>query len=375
MTVCAAAVLMAAGAPASTPPPEAPDTPGAAELGRARFLMGTVLTIRIPDPPRGADEAIERAFDRVGELETAMTTWRADGELYRLNVRLARGEAAERPVPVGVDLGRALAVSLDWAARTGGLFDPALAPLLDAVAAARPGLRPAETGDVDRRATALRAASVHLERRPDGGLAVRAPRGLRFDLGGIGKGIALDEAARILRRHGVQRAVLDFGGQVLVLDAQAAGPPLPVAIADPRDRSRPAVVVAVAAGSVATSGNAERGEAAAGALRGHIVDPRTGTPVASRASFTVLAPSATAADALATALAAGGPAAGPLVERAGGAWLVLEPADDGELRCLASAALVPSITALVPDASNGARTTRDAFCSPGPAPGQGVDER
>ena len=120
------------------------------------------------------------------------------------------------------------------------------------------------------------------------------------DLGGIGKGFALDRAARLLAAAGVERALLDLGGEALALSPR--GRPWRLAVAHPLDRLRPAARIAIARGAVSTSGQAERGVTVRGRRYGHILDPSSGRPLATRATVTVVAPSATRADGLSTAL-------------------------------------------------------------------------
>ena len=126
---------------------------------------------------------------------------------------------------------------------------------------------------------------------------------MALDLGGFGKGYALDEAAAVLAARGVSDALLDLGGQVLALGAPPGEPGWIVEVAHPADRSRPVLALCVRDASVSTSGNAERSFVVEGERFGHLLDPTTGRPVDFLGSVTVIAPRAAAADALSTALA------------------------------------------------------------------------
>jgi thiamine biosynthesis lipoprotein len=107
---------------------------------------------------------------------------------------------------------------------------------------------------------------------------------------------------------GVEAFLLDAGGQLLAGGAPPGEGGWPAAIADPGDRSRPACALLLRDVSAATSGNAER--------PGEILDPATGVPVSFRGSATALAPDATSADALSTALFVMGPERGLAWSRA-----------------------------------------------------------
>jgi len=290
--------------------------------------MGTRLSITIDEPV--AEQAFDDAFDEVARLEGILSNWKATSELARLNARAARADVVCSP-----DLYRAIRVSLEWAEKTGGAFDPTVEPLVRAL-----GLRPGD--EIGRTGQPLAAGPVPSAPLPVGWRHVRLGRsdrlvrfdadGVGIDLGGIGKGIALDAAARVLARDGVRDALLDFGGQVLALGRPRGSRGWAVGIADPGDREEPVTVVPVADLSLATSGNGERSVPGPGGPVGHILDPATGRPAPFDGSLTVAAAEGTSADALSTALFVMGPARGVAwAERRGIPALYLWRDRDGRL--------------------------------------------
>jgi thiamine biosynthesis lipoprotein len=257
---------------------------------RARWLMGTLCTVVVEHRDREAAlRTLTAALDEIDRLENVMSSWREDSELARLNRSAAAG-----PVVCSTDLVAVLDSALALARLSGGAFDPTVAPLVDAwdlrgtghvpdartitVALARVGWRGLE---VDRRAGTARFA------RP----------GMAIDLGGIGKGFALDRAAATLTGLGASRALVNLGGEVM-----AVGRSHTVTVAHPAARLAPVVELEVGDACVSTSGQSERGFTAGGVRHGHVLDPGTGRPAATAASVTVVCRSATRADALATAL-------------------------------------------------------------------------
>jgi FAD:protein FMN transferase len=203
--------------------------------------------------------------------------------------------------------------------------------------------------------------------------AVRLHPGLRIEEGGFGKGAGLAAAAAVLEpllatggaaRAGapsastpplaegvrIESASLDLGGQVMLVGDPASAPGRTLAVADPRDRGRRLLALAVDAGSLATSGNSERGFEVDGRRYGHVLDPRTGRPAADFGSLTVWAADPLLADCLSTGLYVMGPdralrwAAGePDVE-----VLVVETWAAGEPRVRATAGLAARAAPLVP---------------------------
>jgi thiamine biosynthesis lipoprotein len=287
----------------------------AAVAARARVLMGARLTIEVPGSPPQA--AFEEAFGEVARLEQILSNWRATSEITRLNEAASRG-----PVLCSTDLFAAIGAALRWAEATDGAFDPTVEPIVR-----RLGLRKSDaylppgpeglpgavrpTGDDSggpQEGVPIGWRHVLLDE------AARTVRfsspGVGIDLGGIGKGIALDAAARALRRRGVGQALLDFGGQVLAVGSPPGEAGWAVGISDPDDRRRGVVVFRASDLSLSTSGNGERQAEGPPGQAGHIIDPSQGEPATFGGSVTVAAPDATSADALSTALFVMGPNAG-----------------------------------------------------------------
>jgi FAD:protein FMN transferase len=256
-------------------------------LERRLFLMGTSLdlTIDAVDRPH-ALAASEVAVAAIERADARLSTWRDDSELARFN-RAPAGEPQTLSPALSADLSAARSC---WE-RTGGAFDPGIGALVEAWGL-RGGGRVPGADELRRAVEAGGTASLVLG---PGDLAVRGKAGLLIEEGGFGKGAALADAVAALRGSpGLVAAQLDFGGQVAFVGAGA----FPIAVADPTDRERPVLTFTVGSGSVATSGNSERGVTVAGERYGHILDPRSGQPVPDFGSVTVWAADAFAADCL-----------------------------------------------------------------------------
>lgn len=346
-----AGVCIAAAAGCAVTEPEA-----AATVARARFLMGTRLEIEAAGPT--AAQAIEQAFAEVERLDAILSNWRGDSEVSRLNA--AAADAAFRCSP---DLFAAATTALHWAERTGGAFDPTVEPLVRRLGlrggeGRLPGIAPEPEPDpaaplpIGWRLVQVEAASRSLRYRA---------RGMGLDFGGIGKGIALDAAAAVLRRHGTTSARLDFGGQTLVFGAGPDEGGWRLGLSDPDERDQVVGSIVLRSGSLAASGNAERSKTdAQGRTVSHLLDPATGRPARYQGSVTVIAPDATSADALSTALFVMGPERGLAWAEANGLdvlYLSREP--DGTLRRSARGSFLASDPGCSPD------TTRPPAASGG----------
>jgi thiamine biosynthesis lipoprotein len=303
--------------------------------------MGTTLDLVLEAPRRAAAlAASELAVAAVEAVEERLSTWRAGSELSRLN-RSGLGEPRELSRELGGELARAFA----WREVTGGAFDPALGPLLTAWDLHGKGRRPS-AGEL---ADALSNSGPDAFRGELPWRLVRLRPGAGLDAGGFGKGAALDAALAELRRVGVLRARLDFGGQLAVL---GASPAHISAIAAPDERARGVLEIELAEGSLATSGNSERALVIDGERVGHLLDPRSGEPAEDFGSVTVWCPSAFDADCLSTGLFVLGPegALDFAARRPGVEVVVLTRAGD-RLRARASSGLRGRLHSLDPSLS------------------------
>ena len=127
-------------------------------------------------------------------------------------------------------------------------------------------------------------------------------RGLELNLGGIGKGYALDRIGQLLREADVTDWLI-HGGQSSLLacgDHQGRGG-WPVGIRNPLFPNTRLATILLRDQAMSTSGSGVQSFRHQGRRFGHILDPRTGWPADGMLSVTVLAPTAAEADALSTA--------------------------------------------------------------------------
>lgn len=162
---------------------------------------------------------------------------------------------------------------------------------------------------------------------------------VEIDLGGIGKGYALDRAAEALKIGGVSKAVINAGGNLYVLGSVPEDHAL-VGVKHPRKDGLLAAM-RLKDMAVATSGDYEKFFVVGGKRYSHIMDPRTGRPVTGTISATVVSKRATEADALSTAVFVLGPKKGlELVERLPGVeCLIVCESPDGRITTVESSGL------------------------------------
>ena len=282
--------------------PPAPGTPApSAWVEREAYLMGTTLRVALAAPARADGIAcIDGVFAGVRRLDAMLSTWRDDSEIARLN-----HAPVGRPVRLSPELFQLLSEAAGWSRATEGAFDPAVGALMDAWGLRGEGRIPSPA----ELARAVRAGSAAFDWSRTSSSAVRRDSLAWLDTGGFGKGAALREARRVLAARGIRSALLNFGGQVLALGEDERGAAWRVPVAHPSRRLEPALQLEVRDRSVSTSAQSERAVTVGGRRLGHIVDPRSGRPVAAWGSVTVVAEDPVTADILSTALLVLGPEA------------------------------------------------------------------
>jgi thiamine biosynthesis lipoprotein len=275
---------------------------GDVEVSDGRYAMGTILeiTLEAPDTARGR-ALLDAAYAEVARLERVMTLFDDASDLARLNRAAGQG-----PQPVDPDLARLLARSAELARATGGAFDVTVGPLVALwKEAARSGRAPdAATLRSTRARVGSDAIRVHGAER-----AEIARAGASVDLGGVGKGWAIDRVAEQLRAAGIANALVSFGQSSLW------------ALGAPRDAQgwrllvrRPdggfAGVATLRDRAVSVSGSLGQSSEIEGRRYGHVIDPRSGEPLARPLEAMVLCADATTAEAASKALLVLGEAEG-----------------------------------------------------------------
>ncbi len=304
------------------PTPRRGAAPPLALVRRSGELMGAPCTAVVEGRADSANtaRALDAVWDQAVLLGDVLSPWQPRTELSRLNERAG----AER-FACSTDLYAAVDSALRAAEETGGVFDPTIEPLSRAWDAYGEGRVPAaEEIAAARRAVGWRAVA----RDPDNRTVRLLRPGAGLDLGGIARGFALERIATGLRERGIARALVDLGGEILAISNRE---PWQTMVPVPGDPGRPALRLGLTNAALSTAAQVEHGVAADGVRRGSILDPVTGMPVRTGATVSVVARSATRAEAVAAALLVMGRdrAAAFAAAHAGLGVLWLEPAGDG----------------------------------------------
>lgn len=265
-----------------------------------------------------ADAAIAAAIAEVRRIEQKYSRYRPDSMLSAINAA-----AGASPVPIDVETAQLLAYADELWRLSDGAFD-ATSGVLREVWDFRSGRLPEPSAvEAVRRRIGWPRVELAL------GTVRLGAAGMQLDFGGFGKEYACDRAAGILSARGIEHAMINLGGDVRALAAQADGRPWRVAIQHPRAPDLALATIDLHAGGLATSGDYQRYMDIDGRRYSHVLDPRSGWPVQPCArSVSVLAPLCLVAGSAATcALLAG---ADGWQSLAGREWLWVDAT--GEIR-------------------------------------------
>jgi FAD:protein FMN transferase len=329
-----------------------------------RRAMATEFELQFPDDPKqNFTELALESFEELEEIEEQLSFFRSTSELSRINLL-----ADKEPVEVEPAFFDLLALAMQLSRETGGAWDMTSTPLWQVWGFAKRKGRIPAAGEIEEAMSCVGSQHIELdaERKT---IFFRRP-GVKLNFGSLGKGYALDRCtARLIEGgmtnfllHGGQSSILARGGQEKGSGAFFSGSsspgsissadkgvgarvserggekkgtgafssatlsqrststreenaPVPffspffwpVGLTDPSARNRRIGEIALANKALGTSSSRFQSFRHGGKLYGHILDPRTGHPAEGVLSATVLAPSATLADALSTAFYVLGP--------------------------------------------------------------------
>ncbi|WP_439583845.1 FAD:protein FMN transferase [Dyadobacter bucti] len=244
-----------------------------------------------------ARTASDSAFRRIEKLNEILSDYRDGSEINLLSAQSGSGKW----IPVSKDLYDILAVSQDISAKTDGAFDATLGPVVQMWRhATRKGIFPSKSEITQ---ALSKTGYKKLKMNPSGRKIILTQKGMRLDIGGLGKGFAAEEAIKVLRYFGIKSAMMDAGGKIVLTNPPPGTSGWKINISNGSDSLK---TLELANTALATSGPTYRFMEYNGVRYSHIVDPQTGIGLLFHVRTTVISPDGTVADALATAFSVAG---------------------------------------------------------------------
>ena len=249
-------------------------------LKRVDAIMGTEISVELWADDRAlGDDAMAAVMDEMHRIDRTMSPHKPDSELSCIN-----REAAAAPVVLSAEMARLLARANDFSRLSDGAFDityAAVGQLYDY----RQRISPSPQA-LARARKLIGWRNLILDAQA--GTVRFALEGMRIDLGGFAKGHAVDNATAILRRLGIQHAIVSAGGDSRVI-GDRRGRPWTIGVRDPRRPGEMVAMLPLEDVSISTSGDYERYFDADGVRHHHLIDPATGRSPRSVHSVTILA--------------------------------------------------------------------------------------
>lgn len=255
--------------------------------------MGTTFEVFIDHPDAGhARHGARAAFDELDRIEAQLSRFVDNSDISRIN-----NLSAGRSTNVDMETFQCLELAAKLYRDTYGAFDITIGPLMKCWLNKDKTLHSPSDEELNLARASIGMDLLKLDEAWHTVTVVKD--GVRIDLGGIGKGFAVDRMARVLGQWNIDRAMIHGGtSSVLALAPPAEpSPPAgesgwPVTLSDPSDPKRTLARLNLQDHALSTSG----------LVRGaHIIDPRSARPVSGKLIAWASAPDATTADALSTA--------------------------------------------------------------------------
>jgi FAD:protein FMN transferase len=248
---------------------------------REEAIMGTAVRVELWSEDGAAGEsAMAAVMAEMHRIDDTMSPFKPESELSRIN-----RDAAHQAVAMSQPMYDIISRSIDFSKLSEGAFDITFASVGELYDYRRK-IKPSEE-ELTRARAAVGYRNLMLDPLAR---SIRFARpGVRIDLGGFAKGLAVDNGAAILRSRGIANAIVTAGGDSHIL-GDRRGRPWTVGIRDPR---RPGEVVALLPlqdVALSTSGDYERYFEADGVRCHHVIDPGTGKSPGGVRSVTVIAP-------------------------------------------------------------------------------------
>lgn len=268
----------------------------APQKGQVSFTaMNTVIDITAYG--NDAQKILEKEMTpRINQLDSLLTNKISGAPLDRLN-----SSATGKNVTLPSETVKVLSLSLEYAKKTNGIFDPTIAPIADLWGFGTSAECLPSSEEITKRLPLVNYRNVVISQNQ----VSFTQKGMKMDLGGIGKGYASDIVSDLLRKKGIKSALFSLGGSSSgVIGKKTDGSLWKIGIKDPDSQANEFIgILSCSDIMISTSGDYEQYFIADGIRYHHILDPKTGfSAKSSLRSATVVCPNGAMADAYSTAV-------------------------------------------------------------------------
>jgi thiamine biosynthesis lipoprotein ApbE len=264
---------------------------------RAFYVMGTVLEFKLYcEDKEFCNNAISDAYSEVKRLDDMLSDYKDDSKLAEVNSHAGMGK-----IGVPSEFVELTERSIFFSTLTDGAFDITVGKLMKLWRSAQRKNTIPHSGAIGKTLSECVGYQKIMLNAQKNQIELGS-RCISIDFGGIGKGYAVDRAVRVLRGKGIKSGLINFSGKLYAIGAPPGEKGWSIGVQHPRSKGEVLTLIKVKDMGVSTSGDYERYFEINGKRFSHILDPRTGYPVETVPSATVIAGNATDADALSTAI-------------------------------------------------------------------------
>ncbi len=266
-------------------------------ISRAIPLLHTFVEIKAWGD--NATEAINEAFNEMDRINSLLSNYIPESDVSKIN-----SNAGICPVPISPETADALNEALKFSKLSGGAFDLTIGPLLKLWGFNKdiPGLSGSEPDNKTIENTKLLVDYNAIEINHENNTGFLSKKGTWIDVGGFSKGYVADKAIALLQTKGIKNALVAAGGTICTIGKKPDYSEWTVGIKHPRNEDSFLTIIKLKDRAVSTSGDYENFYNKKGKRKTHIIDPRTGMPVETIQSASVIAPKGLDSDALSTVL-------------------------------------------------------------------------
>lgn len=239
-------------------------------VSKTNIFMGTVCSIKIYDNPE--EEYFGEAFNLIKNIEDKMSINLEKSELISVN-----NQAGKSKVQVSDDTFYVIQKGLEYSAIADGKFDITIGPLVDLWSIGFDNQKVPKEEEIKERIKFIDYKDLILDEKTKE--VYLSKEGMMIDLGAIAKGYTADAIKDVLLKNNVKKAIINMGGNVLVVGSNIEDEDFKIGIQDPlSNRGNYVGIVSIKDKSVVTSGIYERYIEQDGKRYHHILDPFTGYP-------------------------------------------------------------------------------------------------
>lgn len=254
------------------------------------FAMDTYMEITAYGD--NAKEAVAKASARINELDGMLSTGNSDSEVSKLN--------SEKKLKLSEDVGNIMERSLEISESTGGVFNPAIYPIMQLWGFDTKNYKVPNKKELESTLKNINESKIKYDSKTR---VAKLDKKMKIDFGGIAKGYTSSEVMKVFKNNGIKSGLVSLGGNVQALGAKPDGSKWKVAVQNPDSDESYIGVLEIAGKAVITSGGYERYFEKDGKTYHHIIDPATGYPADSGLkSVTIISSDGTLADGLSTSL-------------------------------------------------------------------------